>query len=424
MKKLLEDILRPEHEIHVDGGHTHPSLSHEIIQTIGRDKILTPEKKRISPRFFVWMTVVLLLIWSVIAVLHSFREAVITIDPFTQKFDLKDALFAGQKGGSGEELTYEIITIKNEVSTTLEGVKNTANTATFAKGAITFTNTDTKQKITLAQGTTFVDITGNEYELTSKLVVPVAKKTKTDTVPSKANGTIKAKEIGSKYNAENLSMTFKDTRLQKTTLTLSPVTMKDGKDSGAYQVTGDVLQNTYTELNQKLREKLYIQAQAQLPEGFIIFRNGGTYTLSNFNPVVTGAEQNVPVVLQGQASFLIFERKNLEKTIASSLGIKDDASTYMIPKLADLDIKYLQISDLTNATVTVSGGGLIIWRIDDRNIKQKILAVPKNNISDILKEVRSIANIDIKMTPFWEQNLPDKSDKITIIVNNPLDQKQ
>jgi hypothetical protein len=219
-------------------------------------------------------------------------------------------------------------------------------------------------------------------------------------------------------------MSFKDTRLQKTTLTLSPVTMKDGKDSGAYQVTGDVLQNTYTELNQKLREKLYIQAQAQLPEGFIIFRNGGTYTLSNFNPVVTGAEQNVPVVLQGQASFLIFERKNLEKTIASSLGIKDDVSTYMIPKLADLDIKYLQTSDITNATVTVSGGGLIIWRIDDRNIKQKILAVPKNNISDILKEVKSIANIDIKMTPFWEQNLPDKSDKITIIVNNPLDQKQ
>ncbi|MEI6399900.1 MAG: hypothetical protein WCO58_00035 [bacterium] len=423
MKKLLEDIVRPEHEIHIDAGHTHPSLSHEIIQTIGRDKILTPEKKHLSPRFFLWIVVLLLLVWSVIAILHSFREATIVIDPFVQKFDLKDAIFSGQKSGGGDELKYEIIQIKNEVTTTLEGTKNTSNTATFAKGAITFTNTDTKQKVTLVQGTTFVDTNGNEYELTGKLVIPVAKKVKTDIVPSKTTGTIKAKELGSKYNAENLLLNFKDTKLQKPTLSLSQVTMKDGKDTGAYQVTGEVLQKTYTELDQKLREKLYIQAQAQLPEGFIIFRNGGTYTISNFNPVVTGADQTVPVTLQGSASFFIFERKNLEKTIAGSIGIKDDESTYMIPKLTDLDIKYLSMTDINSATVAISGEGLIIWRIDDRDIKQKILGAQKNNLKNILKEVKSIANINIKMTPFWEQNLPDKSDKITIIVNNPIDGK-
>ncbi len=420
-KKLLEDIVRPEHEYGNEiQNHTFESLPHLHSELLNQKnhKVFEPfqiKKKNKFGRLFLWFVALICLFLLVFSIAGYLAKASIVLEPYKQVFSFSDTPVVAEKG-NGDGFRFDVMTISGEVNSSVEKLeKNIVNTK--AKGSVVFYNS-TKKSVSLPIKTKLLTPEGLTYFTSQKIVIPSVKVVKGIITNGNIKVGIEALEAGESYNSELkdfIIASYKGTDKEHTIYARSSSIISGGAIGGAYSVPLADREKIQKDLEQKLKEKLFIQAKAQLPDGHIIFNDAYNFKM---NPINFSGNIN-PLVLSAKAdmTFYLFNIENTEAMIANSVGVKDTADQYKINNLENLKVSLISNDFSSNRmNFLFNGNGIIIWNINDNMIKKLLAGQKKSEVNNILKNVHSVSTATTTMRPFWQSKLPVDINKITIIV--------
>ncbi|MDQ3244790.1 MAG: hypothetical protein M3P22_00350, partial [bacterium] len=292
-----------------------------------------------------------------------------------------------------------------------------------AKGVVILYNafSPTPQKLDI--DTRLEGSNGKIYKTNTKITIPGMNLDKT---PGKIEVGIYAVELGEEANSEPID--FKILGFKGT----PKYTKFYGRSKGA--IVGGLVGKFHTlstlekeavvgELKASLKEKLYKKATDQIPEGYILYPNAIFFDANEDDVVTSSKELEIPVSIKGVLYGFLLEEKSLTNKIAKNvIGGYTDEDLY-ISNIKDLEFNILNNNELTkdikNISFKISGTTKFIYRVDTERIVGDLLEKNKKYFNQILSAYPNIESADLVLFPPWMTTLPNKHEKLKIIVNYP-----
>ena len=179
------------------------------------------------------------------------------------------------------------------------------------------------------------------------------------------------------------------------------------------------------ELKANLQTKLLQKATDQIPDGFILFKNGFFFDAEDINIDFTSFKDNIlPVKLKGTLYGLLFNENKLTKKIGENNIDKYDGSEIYIPNVRDLSFSLTDkdntlFKDMKNINFNLSGAIKIVWKLDVEKLINDLLGKSKKDFNQILLQYPYIDSAESELSPFWKMSFPDNTKDIKVIVNYP-----
>ncbi len=329
---------------------------------------------------------------------------------------------------TGNDLTYEVITVKKSATTTVSST-NGPVTNTKATGKITLYNSYGTQSIRLIAGTRLSN-GGLIYRLNSSVVIPGYTKPSGTVVPGKISTTVSADQPGQQYNVEDISSAdFKIVAYvgspKYSTVTAKAITPIVGGFSGVKKVISpSTLSSSTSNLKAQLTESLLTEVKAMIPSGYIMY--GKNYTTSFSSPVIGGTDpKTANISMEGTINAIAIPKTKLVETLAGSQTISlFGPFTYTSPGLEELDVTITNIKDFSpskkNSLVLKAKGDMkIVGTIPVEDLKKKLSGLSLSATQDVFKSYSAIIESGSgELAPPWA-NIPNDLEKIKVIVEEP-----
>lgn len=374
-----------------------------------------------SSKMIFYISLLVFLLVCAFGVSAFFKSAKITITPQNESHPLDSTTtFSAKKDNSGADLSFQIVTITKDLEKTVPS-SSQQKVTTKSSGKITIYNSGTlSQKLVIL--TRFQTSDGLVYRITDSVTVPGGQLKSGKTVPGEAVASVLADEAGEKYNIGIKDFTipgFKGTS-KYTQITAKSKTEMTGGFSGMQMVVSEQDMSTInTELEKGLRDLLASNITLQIPDNFILYDNGISYT---FSPVtqVSSAGGNVTLQKKGVAHAIIFDKGSLSRSIVSKLlpDVKNDI--VKITNLEKLVFSYKDGSTFNpenseSLDFGLSGDAMFVWVFDENKLKSDILGLSKTQARAIIGGYKSIKEEWIDTNPFWNQTIPKDPKKVHLI---------
>lgn len=373
------------------------------------------------------ITILAVIIVGVIGYYGSvyYSQATFTVVPKVIPISINSTYVAQS---SGNDLSYEVITLKRSATTTVIAT-NGPVTNTKATGKITFYNSYSAQSIRLIAGTRLSN--GDlVYRLNSSIVIPGYTKSSSTIIPGKISTTISADQSGQKYNIEDAtSADFKIVAYagspKYSTVTAKAITPIVGGFSGVKKVISpSLLSSTTANLKSQLTETLTKDAISMIPSGYIMYNKNFITTFSA--PIVGGTDpKTASVNMEGTIYAIAMPKTKLVETFAGAQTISlFSPFTYTSPGLEDIDVTITNIKDFSpakkNALVLKAKGEMkIVGTIPVEELKKKLSGLSLSATQDIFKSYSAVIESGSgELAPPWA-NIPTDLNKIKVVVEEP-----
>ncbi len=383
-------------------------------------------KKKIKWKWPV-ITILAIIIVGVIGYYGSiyYSQATFTVVPKVIPVSVNSTYVAQ---ASGNDLTYEVITVKRTATTTVNAT-NGPVTNTKATGKITLYNSYGTQSIRLIAGTRLSY--GNlVYRLNSSVVIPGYTKPAGTIVPGKISTTISADQPGQQYNIEDISSAdFKIVAYagspKYSTVTAKAITPIIGGFSGVKKVISPAtLSSSTANLKSQLTELLLKESSTMIPSGYVMYSKN--YTTSFSAPIIGGSDpKTANISMEGTIHAIAMPKTKLVETLAGAQTISlFGPFAYTSPGLEELDITITNIKDFTptkkNALVLKAKGDMkIVGTIPVEDLKKKLSGLSLSATQDVFKSYSAIIESGSgELAPPWA-NIPTDLEKIKVIVEEP-----
>jgi hypothetical protein len=316
---------------------------------------------------------------------------------------------------------FEIMSLKGSVEGNIQ-LDTTATMNVKASGKVTIFNKE-KKPLTLSKGLSLKTDNGLIYKLKEGVIVPAFDDT--SKVPGSIIAHIEASEVGDTFNTSNANFSFPS--FAKNTKPVNAYAINEGSISGGIQGTVYTLEESLyraevLKLDQSLKDKLFIQAQAQAPAGYILYKDLSVLIPNDTSNTFHSKNSDAIIKRDGKLVVYMIEEISLMKYLKSYTKTDFTIKEFTVPELQNFVFSFQSSQDpenITSLNTFLTIEGRIVSVINTKELKQLLLGVSKNNVEKMLENFPTVASAVTKITPIWQNILPKNENRLEIIVNPP-----
>jgi hypothetical protein len=179
-------------------------------------------------------------------------------------------------------------------------------------------------------------------------------------------------------------------------------------------------QKAIVDIKQQLTDLLTPELQAQVPQGFITFKDLFFFGFEDA-PQTEVTASSVKVNVKATLRAAIFEKNLLEEFIAREAA----------PALSGLgDVEFIGLENISLTVpnkdasliekqgvieTKIQGSGIVALVFPEDTIRGSLIGIPKKNFNSILEQYESsIQEASAFVSPFWKTSFPTEADKLNI----------
>jgi hypothetical protein len=436
-KENFQDVVPPERrsvrQISIDRGMD----SDENIRPEGGDVIrvkrmpeLDPRKKtrsfvsarkRVTP-----LTIGLIGLGSFVLIFFLFSMffsgAVVAVNLRQENLTFDELVLSAYRSG-GDGVKYELLVISGDEQQQVQST-GSEEVKTKAKGTIVIYNDHSEEPMRLIPNTRFESTDGHIYRIESSVTVP-GKSARSDGrgTPGSVEAVVTADEVGEKFNIGMDDFTIpglQGTPMFEGFYARSKTPIEGGYDGVKMIVSDEDLDRARQSMQTSLRSSLIEQAKSEVPQDFIFFGEpAAMFSFESMPATEEGAGGSVAVRERAIIYAIIFDQYELSKqAVIKAMAEEEELENVSIKNIQDLQfVRYEDDSDiLADETFTFSldGEAVVVWRIDEKSLRNDLLGVSESNVNRVFSEHVGISSADVRLRPFWKRSLPKDPDKIKI----------
>jgi len=380
------------------------------------------KEKRGGPRYMLWFVAFICLVFLFFAFSYMFSSASVTINPKVENIVIDENLSAS-KDSSASPVSFDLVVISGEESQNIR-TDNKEDVSIPATGTVIIYNTFSTKSQTLLIDTRLEGSNGKIYKTNKRVIVPGMS---SDNQPGKVEVGIYGDSPGKEYNSTPLDFKifgFKGTPKYEKFYARSKGDITGGTTGSFYSITTEQKDQALVYLKNTLRDKLLKKVSEQIPKGFVLFDEAISLDINDQNVQSFSDTSLVPVTVKGTLYGLLFNETKLTKKIAEDILTNYDDSDVYITNIKNLTLtiankENLIFSDVKNIDFTLKGSTKIVWRFDVEKFSKELLGKKKKDFNSIISKYPNVVSSNLALKPFWRMSLPDKLDKIKVIVNYP-----
>ncbi len=370
----------------------------------------------------LWFIAGISIIFFIFSISHLFFKVVVTVNPKIKNVVLNESLLA-DKSGEGGALSFDLIIISGEEDKMIQATEE-KNVSEKAQGVVLIYNNFSSGTQRFAIDTRFEGSNGKIYKTVKAVVVPGMK----GNTPGSLEVNIYAAEAGEEYNSGPLDFTifgFKGTPKYSKFYARSKGEITGGFKGKVPAISDAEKLATTNDLKAVLQAKLFKKATDQIPNGFVLFKNGAFLNIDESNTDLASLKDNMfPVKVKGTLYGFLFDEEKLSKKIVADNIKEFDGSSVYLTNIRDLTFSLINkdnisFEDVKNISFSLKGSTKIVWKLDENKLKNDLLGKSKKDFTQILLQYPNVDSADLVISPFWKMSLPDKTKDIKVIVNYP-----
>ncbi len=382
-----------------------------------------PKVLKTDSKYGIYFVALVSVVSLLFALSYLFSGVKITLTPKTEEIQFKKS-FSASGANSSADLSFETVVLTGEQSKTiLAGEQKDVKIP--AKGTVVIYNSFSSSPQALDIDTRLEGSNGKLYKTDQKITVPGMKE---DGKPGSVEVGIHASEGGPSYNSGPLD--FKIFGFKGTPKYAKFYGRSKGDIAGGFEGKSPVVSSldksiAVNDLKSKLKDGLLPKIGAQIPQGFVFFKNAAFLSVDDRQTIVSASGEDMALVtIKGSLYGVLFDEKKLAKKIAETVVDKYDGSEIYIPNIRELEFSLPGAEDINFAEAksinfSLSGTPKIVWRVDEGKFVSDLLRKEKSEFNNILSKHTSISTAKLVIRPFWKGSFPEKAEDIQIIVNYP-----
>lgn len=355
-------------------------------------------------------------------------KANINIKSKIQEIDIQDKIFSAVKDSTSNLINFEIIMTSDKKVKSLI-LTDTKEVSLKSKGTVTFYNefSATPQKI--IAGSFVSDDDGKAYKIDKTIIIPGYKLDKDKKViPGKINTPVTAFLAGDIYNGlpEKIYISsFKNTDKYKKIYGLMEEPFKGGASGLVYYLNDENKRFIKEVVESSLKNDLINQVKAELPKGYILYNDASNFSYKIDDDILSISKE-AKIDVYGYLSVVILNENSLIKAIMKNylpaVSNENEIKEIKLSGLNDLSFSFKEkdfviTKDVEKVEFSLDGILDAIWYPDLENLKNKLLGINKNDVSNIFKQDPGIASAIVKIFPPWKNVLPNNILRINMISN-------
>lgn len=376
-----------------------------------------------KPRYTMWVLASICALFLFFALSYYFSTASVVVNPKSVSFKLNQSISASTEK-NGSDLTFDLVVLSGDESQNVNAT-STKDISTSATGKVILYNSFSTAAQTLNIDTKLEGSNGKLYKTKSKIVIPGINKLGK---PGSVSVGIYAAVPGTEYNSTPLD--FKIVNFKSTTKYNKIYGRSDGAISGGFKgKVGDIKDEDKSKiqavLKDTLQQKLLSKARSQIPPGFILFKDAVFLNLDSSVDGASGADANtVTLKVKGTLYGILLNEMDLTEKIAQANIKNYDESPIYIPNIGNINFSLINKNDIVfssvkNISFNLTGDTKAVYKVDKDKLLLDLLDKPKKDFGKILLEYKNIESAKLSVSPVWRTSIPDKVNKIKILLTNP-----
>ncbi|PIR44839.1 MAG: hypothetical protein COV10_03065 [Candidatus Vogelbacteria bacterium CG10_big_fil_rev_8_21_14_0_10_51_16] len=418
MKHVGQDIIIPKRKEELIASLHNRSHKNQSDHTDSGTPPLKHAPLRVKRRIWIWVTAIFFLLVTVGYGMSFFSYATVGIVVHDANITLKDTFTLSKEQTAGT-IPLKTMTIRVEENTDVPATEK-KQVSRKASGEIIIYNKHDEKPQQLIARTRFETPEGKIYRLDRDVNVPGATVTEGKLVPGALTVRVFADLPGEEYNLGLRDLTipgFKGTPRQSTIFARSKTEFSGGF-IGEELVAGEVeILSAETKLEEKLKNALLTQAEAQLPEGYLTYEQGIFVSVDQDARHTPGAN-SVKVSRGGTLTAILINKAELLKNIAEKKIPDYKGEQLESADLASLRFSLLsQVEDIASAKsllFRLEGPLNIAYNLDQSYLQASLAGIPKADYVQVLNSFPAIVRADIDFSPSWLSTFPTRPERIKI----------
>lgn len=394
-------------------------LSHKDFKPLGQE-IYQEKKKTKRNKLLIGSLFSIVIFLSFIYFSHLFSSAEIFIQKTSQDFSFSNEVI--ETSQSPESVLPFTVVIVDDVhhESVVPDILNSS--AQKAKGKVTIYNSHSKSRISLRKGSVLIANNNIRFITDQSVTIPgYTTDQNKQIVPGKVDVSITAQNTGSNYNIGNADLTLSNYQKQKDKIYARTIeTISGGADQMAYGMSESLKKTISEKIDFELKKSLYIKAEAQIPDGYLLYKDAMIYSPKNL--VVSGTPQTLDVSREASLIVYLLKREDMEKLIKE----KSKSDNIVSPQYLGLENLSVKLTsnpqnpiNPENISLNITGNGTIVSYINTTELAKNISNINKIKASKTLSETQGILSYEINIKPSYLWVMPKNSNRIKIIdVNN------
>lgn len=417
-KKRLREIL-PKGDV----GQSTPKESPSFIPPPPEKPMLKEKNYFNNPiKLAVWAVAIIIVLFLAFFISSKLASVTVLITPNQGKISVSGTYTAYRDALPGE-LGFKTLSIDSTESKVVSATgSETVNEK--ASGQIVVYNDFDSNSQRLIPETRFETPDGKIYRIKDAITVPGKKKSGDKTVPGQLEVTVYADSSGDDFNIGLTDFTipgFKGDPRFDSFYARSKTTMSGGFSGEIKKVDAVLEEDTRSELQTSLSQKLLDEVRGQVNEGFVMYSDAVFVSFSKL-PVtpVSGDSDKAEITEKATASFVVFDEKELSKYLAENSSVDlDGDDEVVIDGLEGFNFSLINKSDINiqtadSFTFSIDGDSLIVWWFDTEKITEELAGSSKGSYQDILAKYSAIERAEVSFSPPWVRSFPGNAEKIQI----------
>lgn len=430
-KKTIETVVEPIVVKNVPNNSTKydflkkkkssPSFSQRIPQT----PVMPGRNKRPFNKFILSFFVLSLFIGTFYLFTTVFFNAKIIITPKNQSFELINEKFTALKDGG---IPFEVMIIEDTLYKDVI-LTNSKEVSINAKGEITLYNEYSKTTEKITAGAFISDESGKSYKIDKAVSVPgytIDKNKKI--IPGQVSVGITSFLAGEAYNGS--PSLFSITSFKKGTdkykkiygHTKTPLT---GGLSGLVYLVEEKDKESILSENSLFKDQLLSKVKALVPVGYILYEDAVNFSYE-FKDSVFSKTPNTRLAINAELRAFLVKSIYLSGSIIDKLLrdiSKEERLEIISPDIKGLSFNFKNKEQIINKEIEnfdfeLTGNVMINWKPEVERLKELIVGKSKDEVLSIFKKDLGILKASVQIIPFWSKYLPDKKEKINIVLTN------
>jgi hypothetical protein len=289
-----------------------------------------------------------------------------------------------------------------------------------SSGKIKIYNAYSSSAQTLIVNTRFLSPDGKIFRITKAVTVPGAKIQNGAIIPSFIEVTVVADQAGEQYNISPTKFSipgFKGTDKYEKFYGQSETAMSGGYIGEAKVASQADLDKAKNELISLAKISLEEELASKLPEGFKILEDAKVFSYEKleYSLKVGDKADSFQVGLTGILKVLVFKEVDVKDLFAASA--QKEQSELLAKELYSADLQYgVPRVDFDSGILSFPVEAKLIFRerIKTDSFREDLIGMNKNKLTDYLKQIEGIKDINCSITPGFISFLPLKSSNLHI----------
>jgi len=438
IKENKKPILSPNYEIENNKNEKEEEIKKESNfnkyfqeKSVERQRLSnTPQikkKKRIISKytfiFFLFSLILGFIYWGG----NIFQKTDIIINAKHQIIDFDNKTFIASKNPTLNEIDFEIMIVSDKKSKNII-LTESKELSEKASGSIILFNEFSMNSQKISSGTFIADDSGKTYKIDKTVTIPGYKIDSTKKIiPGQIEVDISAFLVGEIYNSSSANFhitSFKGTNKYNKIYGKLKNPLTGGISGLVYALDEKDKLKLDNVAQSSFKDDLLKKVKALVPPGYILYLDATSFSYK-IEDNIFSQNPETEVSMEGFLSVVLLKEKSLiDKIIKIYLPtVKgDELKEISIPDLNKLvfnfnDKNQLIDKEVESISFSFIGKAEAIWTPNIEIIKNKLLGVHKDNVTQIFKSDPGIDSAIVNIFPPWKKYITTDISKINISLN-------